>query len=161
MNIAILETGSINADIADRFSRYPDMFRKMFADAGSTGITFSEVPVLDGVFPASVDDYDGYLVTGSAAGVYDDFDWIDPLKAFIRDIHAAGKPLVGVCFGHQIIAQALGGTCIKWPGGWGVGQVIGAISEQDMLDAEGKARMEAHGAKMLEATIAAEAEAKL
>ena len=47
------------------------------------------------------------------------------------------------------------------PGGWGVGQVIGAISEQDMLDAEGKARMEAHGAKMLEATIAAEAEAKL
>ena len=121
MHIAILETGSINADIADRFSRYPDMFRKMFADAGSTGITFSEVPVLDGVFPASVDDYDGYLVTGSAAGVYDDFDWIDPLKAFIRDIHAAGKPLVGVCFGHQIIAQALGGTCIKWPGGWGVG----------------------------------------
>ena len=130
MHIAILETGRINPAIADRFPRYPDMFRSMFdaASLSATGgapdtdsFTFTAVPVLDGEFPATVDDYDGYLVTGSAAGVYDDYDWIDPLKAFIRDLHAADKPLAGVCFGHQIIAEALGGTCIKWPGGWGVG----------------------------------------
>ena len=87
----------------------------------ATPILFTDIPVLEGVFPDSVDAYDGYLVAGSAAGVYDDFDWIDPLKAFIRDIHAARKPLVGVCFGHQVIAEALGGRCIKWPDGFGVG----------------------------------------
>ncbi|MGC6496772.1 MAG: glutamine amidotransferase-related protein [Candidatus Puniceispirillaceae bacterium] len=121
MNIAILETGRINATIADRFDRYPDMFRTMFDAIGNADLVFTDVPVIDGVFPDSVDAYDGYLVTGSAAGVYDDFDWIDPLKAFIRDIYAARKPLVGVCFGHQVIAEALGGRCIKWPDGFGVG----------------------------------------
>jgi len=79
------------------------------------------VPVIDGEIPASVDDFDGYLVTGSAAGVYDDFDWIAPLMAFLRDAHAADKPLVGICFGHQVIAQALGGHTEKWHGGWGLG----------------------------------------
>ena len=121
MHIAILETGRINAEIADRFPRYPQMFRSLFGRQQDSGLVFSEVAVIDGEFPASVEDYDGYLVTGSAAGVYDEYDWILPLMEFIRAAHAADRPLVGICFGHQVIAHALGGFTEKWRGGWGLG----------------------------------------
>ncbi|MEL0197249.1 MAG: gamma-glutamyl-gamma-aminobutyrate hydrolase family protein [Rhodobiaceae bacterium] len=121
MQIAILETGRINAEIADRFPRYPDMFRQLFAQTAAPDLSFVEVAVIDGDMPASVDEYDGYLVTGSAAGVYDSLPWIAPLMDFIRAAQAADKPLVGICFGHQIIAHALGGHAEKWHGGWGLG----------------------------------------
>ena len=122
MHIAILEAGRTNPKMPAKFHDYFDMFETLFADQSkNTNFKFSNVAVIDGEFPESVDDYDGYLITGSAYGVYDDAPFIPTLMAFIRIIYTAGKPLVGVCFGHQIIAQALGGTCIKWPGGWGVG----------------------------------------
>jgi len=77
--------------------------------------------VVDSVFPEGPQACDGWLVTGSKHGAYDDLPWIAPLEALIRDIVAAGRPLVGICFGHQIIAQALGGTVEKFSGGWSVG----------------------------------------
>ena len=61
MHIAILETGRINAEIADRFPRYPHMFRSLFGRQQDSGLVFSEVAVIDGEFPASVEDYDGYI----------------------------------------------------------------------------------------------------
>ena len=136
MRIAILETGRINAEIADRFARYPDMFRTMFdgatqQGAGQHGMKFVEVPVVDGVIPDDVDDYDGYLVTGSAAGVYDEFDWIAPLMAFLRTAHAADKPLVGICFGHQVIAHALGD-------GPRTGMMAGVLASMTLLSLIGR-----------------------
>ena len=121
MRIAIMETGRINEAIAHQFDRYPEMFRTLFERASAPDLEFSTIAVVDGELPAHVDNFDGYLVTGSAAGVYDEFDWILPLMEFLRSAHAADKPLVGVCFGHQVIAEALGGRCIKWPDGFGVG----------------------------------------
>jgi len=129
MKIAILETGRINEAIASRFDRYPEMFRTMFSRAGADDRELITIPVVDGVIPASVDEFDGYLVTGSAAGVYDDFDWIAPLMAFLREAHAADKPLVGICFGHQVIAHALGGRTEKWHGGWGLGVYDVALAD--------------------------------
>ena len=93
--------------------------------------------MIDDVFPQTVDDYDGYLVTGSAYGVYDDAPFIPKLMAFIRDIFAAGKPLVGVCFGHQIVAHALGGHAAKFDGGWGIGTMpIKIVGKADWIPAD-------------------------
>jgi GMP synthase-like glutamine amidotransferase len=76
--------------------------------------------VVADVPPASVDACDGYLITGSPAGVYDDKPWIAPLAEFVRQSQAR-VPMVGICFGHQLMAHALGGQVVKSPKGWGIG----------------------------------------
>ena len=68
------------------------------------------------------DAADGWLITGSRHGAYEDQPWIPPLEDLIRDDPRSGRPLVGICFGHQIIAQALGGRVEKFEGGWSVGR---------------------------------------
>ena len=77
--------------------------------------------MVDNIFPNHLDDYDGYLISGSAYGVYDDAPFIARLIDLIQQIHQARKPLFGVCFGHQIIAHALGGHAQKWDNGWVLG----------------------------------------
>ena len=91
---------------------------------GGHGFDFETWNVVDMEFPESPGDADGWLITGSKHGAYEDHDWIPPLERLIREIRAAGRPLVGICFGHQIIAQALGGKVEKWPGGWAVGRTV-------------------------------------
>ncbi|CUH76384.1 type 1 glutamine amidotransferase [Tropicibacter naphthalenivorans] len=118
MKIGILQTGLVPPDLVPQSGEYPDMFQRLLADQGFEFQTFS---VVNGDFPASVDDADGWLITGSRHGVYEEHPWMAPLEQLIRDIYAADKPLIGVCFGHQIIAQALGGKVEKFDGGWSVG----------------------------------------
>lgn len=74
--------------------------------------------------PASINDCDAYLLTGSPIAVYDPDDWIVTLLQFVRDAFRAGKKLVGICFGHQILAHALGGHAEKSEKGWGLGLKI-------------------------------------
>lgn len=87
------------------------------------GATFSYVgyDVALGEFPETVDTCDGYVITGSPNGVYDADPWIADLMQFIRDCYAAEKKLVGICFGHQVLAHALGGRTEKSEKGWGLG----------------------------------------
>ncbi|NNE89828.1 MAG: type 1 glutamine amidotransferase [Silicimonas sp.] len=73
-------------------------------------------------FPTTVHDADAWLLSGSRHGAYDDVPFIPPLEQLIRDIHNARVPMVGICFGHQIVAQALGGKVIKSPRGWNCGR---------------------------------------
>ncbi len=77
--------------------------------------------VAGGQFPDPLDACDAYLITGSPKGVYDADVWIAELAAFIRDAYQAGKKLVGICFGHQILAHALGGHSGRSDKGWGLG----------------------------------------
>ncbi len=94
------------------------MFKTLLA---GNGFEFRTYRVLDGEFPASVAECDGWLITGSRHGAYEDHAWIPPLEAFIRASYEAHVPMVGICFGHQIIAQAMGGKVEKYAGGWAVG----------------------------------------
>ena len=90
----------------------------------SVGVPFEYVgyQVAQGELPDSPDACDAYVVTGSPKGVYDDDPWIAELAQFLRDCYAAGKKLIGICFGHQILAHALGGHSQKSEKGWGLGQ---------------------------------------
>lgn len=118
MLIGILQTGQAPDVLIEKSGDYPDMFERLLA---GYGFAFRSYRVLDGEFPADVQVCDGWLITGSRHGAYEDHAWIPPLEAFIRDAYAAHVPLVGICFGHQIIAQAMGGRVEKFAGGWAAG----------------------------------------
>ncbi|PIE14595.1 MAG: glutamine amidotransferase [Rhodobacterales bacterium] len=119
MKIGILQTGHAPDEIRTSQGDYKDMFQRFLA---GHGFDFETFDVVDGVFPTGPDEADGWLITGSKHGVYEDHPWIPPLEELIRVIKSSGKPLIGVCFGHQIIAQALGGKVEKFQGGWAVGR---------------------------------------
>lgn len=120
MKIGILQTGETPAKLRGEHGNYPAMFKKMFARAGVEG-GFVVYDSRRGRFPKTPDVCDGYIITGSKHGVYEPLPWIAELLENIRALHRARAPLVGVCFGHQAIAQALGGKVIKSPKGWGLG----------------------------------------
>jgi GMP synthase-like glutamine amidotransferase len=115
MKIGLLETGEPPETLQPTFGRYGTMFQDLLGP-GHDYVTYD---VQAGQLPADPGECDAYIVTGSAAGVYDDLPWIAPLKAFL--VQARGQPLVGVCFGHQVMAEAFGGKVIKSDKGWGVG----------------------------------------
>lgn len=118
MLIGILQTGqspeALRADMGD----YPDFFERLLA---GRGLDFRTYHVEAMEFPKSVHDCDGWLITGSRHGVYEDHPFIKPLEEFVRTSIAENVPMVGVCFGHQLIAQAMGGKVERFRGGWAVG----------------------------------------
>ncbi len=118
MKIGILQTGQAPQDLRAQQGDYPAMFERLLA---GHGFDFASWHVEGMEFPASVHDADGWLITGSRHGVYEDHPFIAPLEQFIREAFAAGLPVVGICFGHQIMAQALGGKVAKFDQGWAVG----------------------------------------
>ncbi|CUJ89862.1 GMP synthase [glutamine-hydrolyzing] [Ruegeria denitrificans] len=119
MKIGILLTGHPPDVLRDQFDEYDVMFRALLDGNGFTYETFA---VVDGQFPKDEFQADGWIITGSRHGAYEGHPWIPPLEDLIRAIRQSGRPLIGVCFGHQIIAQALGGKVEKFKGGWAVGR---------------------------------------
>ena len=120
MLIGILEAGKVNETLAGKHGEYPPMFERLLGLTGPE-LSFRAYSVVDGVLPASPEECDAWLITGSRHGVYDDLPWIDPLKDFLRAAREAGRPIIGICFGHQILAEALGGKAVKSDKGWGIG----------------------------------------
>lgn len=115
MKLAILETGRPPGGLAQRFGDYPAMMAQMLGP----GFQIETFDVANGQVPSDPSAHGAYLITGSPAGVYDPLPWIPPLCEFIRS--AKASRMVGVCFGHQVMAEALGGHVEKSDKGWGVG----------------------------------------
>jgi GMP synthase-like glutamine amidotransferase len=116
MNVGILVTGRPPGDLAARFGDYPAMFARLLGP----GFETTAYDASAGKLPARPEAHKAYLITGSPAGVYEDHPWIEPLKAFLRAAKGKAK-LVGICFGHQIMAEAFGGRVEKSDHGWRVG----------------------------------------
>lgn len=120
MKLGILETGEVAPELMARYGDYPAMFRALIG-AVDPAMEFATVRVVAGEMPVAPGQADAWLVTGSRHGVYDGLPWIEPLKAFLGACVAARVPVVGICFGHQILAEALGGRAVKSDRGWGLG----------------------------------------
>jgi GMP synthase-like glutamine amidotransferase len=151
MNIAILETGAPPGDLAQAHGDYPAMMRRMLDGAGTSEAFYETFDVQAGQLP-DLTRFDAEIVTGSPAGVYDDLPWIMPLLDHLRAARGRVR-MVGICFGHQAMAQAFGGQVIKSPKGFAVGrhayevlrrpawmagagaQVAAAVSHQDQVTA--------------------------
>ncbi len=120
MRIGIIETGRPAGEIGLKHGHYPTMFERLLKPH-MPEIDCPSWAALDGQTLPTPDACDGFLITGSAFGAYEDHQWIRDTETFVRACQAAGTPLVGICFGHQVIAQALGGQVGKSDKGWGVG----------------------------------------
>ena len=118
MKVGILQAGHAPAEMIAETGNYAQMFTQFLS---GRDYSFAAYSVVDMEFPKSAHSADCWVITGSRHGVYENLPFIEPLKALVRDIYNLKIPLVGVCFGHQMIAQALGGQVEKYSGGWSVG----------------------------------------
>ena len=116
IRVGILQTGNPPPPLPERFGSYSAMVQELLGPRHQF-VTFD---VRNGELPTDARSCAAYVITGSASGVYDGDTWIDALKDFVRD--ASGQSaLVGICFGHQLLAEAFGGQVTKSPRGWGIG----------------------------------------
>ena len=127
MKIGILQCDDVRDELLAEHQNYPEMFQELFL-AEDASLTFETYRVLDGAFPESTQACDVWLITGSRYGVYDDLPWIPKLIAFVQKLFKEKRKLVGICFGHQLMAEALGGQVTRSDKGWGVGLSFNEVS---------------------------------
>ncbi|MEA1978949.1 MAG: GMP synthase [Chloroflexota bacterium] len=98
----------------------PDQFSSFFKAANAPFET-QVFEITRGDYPDSSVAFDAFLISGSKIGVYDPDPWIADLSEFVRSCNLEQRKLIGICFGHQLIAHALGGYASKSEKGWGLG----------------------------------------
>ncbi len=137
MKLGLLLCDHVRPELMSVSGDYPDMFRSLFE--GHDDVELVPYDAINGEIPADPSVCDAWITTGSRHSVNDDEPWIRRLEEFVRDVEAAGVPFVGICFGHQLIARALGGTVVESERGWGIG--IKEVEVRDGLGLGGSYRI--------------------
>ncbi len=120
LQICILETDIIRPELIDQYESYGRMFQQLF-DRQPIAAEFKVYNVVEGHYPPDSEQYDAYLVTGSKADSFGNDPWIETLKSYLLERYQRGDKLLGICFGHQILALLLGGKAERAEQGWGLG----------------------------------------
>ena len=133
VTLGVLVCDSVKPELRSIAGDYPQMFEQLFRDHSPDGfqVSLRHYDVRVGQYPQQLDECDGYLTTGSAASVNDSEPWIDALIRFVRCLHDEQVKLFAVCFGHQLLAKALGGRVATADQGWGVGIHEATVSRQE------------------------------
>lgn len=137
MKIGLLQCDSVIDALQSKHGNYPAMFSELFAEVDDS-IELTVFNVIEGEYPEDIHAFDGYVTTGSRFGAEDELPWIQELIRFVAKLYQDDIKLVGICFGHQIIAKALGGQVVKSDKGWGVGVSVNEVvnelaSQQDWM----------------------------
>ena len=117
IEVGLLLCDQLDPDVAEVAGGYPHLYAQAYAPAG---IEFRIYDVREGAFPESTDECTRWMTSGSRHSAYEDLAWIDRTRSFIAELAAEHRPHVGICFGHQLAAQALGGA-VERAAGWGIG----------------------------------------
>ncbi|WP_312932420.1 amidotransferase [Pseudomonas sp.] len=120
LRICILETDVLRPELTAQYQGYGRMFEQLFSRQ-TIAAEFRVYNVMNGHYPSDDERFDAYLVTGSKADSFASDPWIETLKAYLLKLYARGEKLLGVCFGHQLLALTLGGNAERADKGWGVG----------------------------------------
>ncbi len=126
MKIGILQCDHVRTELQPRFGDYPQMMTALFANI-APAYQFEVFNVQMFEYPAHIDQCDAYITTGSRHSAYEALHWIRRLEDFIRELDQARKKYLGICFGHQLMIKALGGTVKKSAKGWGVGVTVNPV----------------------------------
>lgn len=137
MIIGILQCDDVTEALQLHHGNYPQMFTQLF-EALEEDIQFKVYRVIEGEYPQSINECDAYITTGSRFGVNDVHEWIKALEDFVIELYQSNKKLVGICFGHQMIAKALGGVVEKSSKGWGVGVSTTRVQRQQQWMGQGQ-----------------------
>ena len=137
MKLCVLDNDVLDPEVAPIYTGYGAMFVRLLKDAGADW-SFDIFNTTQGQYPASFDDYDAVLLTGSRADAFSQEPWVLVLRQHVEQLLQAKKKLVGVCFGHQLIAMCLGANVGRAPQGWGTGRMRYQWHAPQMAQAEGR-----------------------
>ena len=132
MRIGLLLCGDLPEKYSSIAGEFPEWLGTLLGDDGPPLVVFDATV---GDLPKDPSDCDAYIISGSASSVYDDEAWIRDLEEFVRDVARSDVPVFGICFGHQVLAEALGGTVERAENGWGIGvHTMRVIEERSWMD---------------------------
>ena len=123
MKLCILENDDLDPAVAPIYCGYGAMFERLFKIAGASSWQFDIFHTPTGNYPNSFEDYDAVLLTGSKADSFSQDEWVLELRRRVDLLLRQKKKLLGICFGHQLIALCLGSNVGRAPQGWGVGRM--------------------------------------
>lgn len=128
MHVALLKCDSVHERFLHIEGDFPEMYERLLA-VDNPDVKITTFDVRAGILPDLNNEYDAFICTGSRASVYDNEDWITELKCYVQLLYSTGRRFVGICFGHQLIAESLGGRVAQSERGWGIGVQMSQIQE--------------------------------